>query len=386
MTLRKLASTDMSVAAETFCMDAPHRAPPYSKRNWGGLLHSLCSYQGKLKPAIAHFLVSAFTQPGDRVVDPMSGIGTIPLEARRQGRFAIANDLSPLAATVSRAKLEPFNEQRLWKRFANLSAALNKAESPSLPEAEFGLNGPVGNYFHQQTLAEIFAARQWFMGARTDDGWAAADAVLLTGLLHILHGNRPYALSRNSHPITPFAPSGAFEYKSVVEHLETRLLNTVPALLMLRETSIDGFALQRDFRDLASVVGGPVDAVITSPPFSSSLRFWSSNWMRLWLAGWSPADFVSEPKRYLETEQRRSYKPYGEFAASASSMLRPGGALILHLGETARGRMVDGVTPQLTEYFKIEHVGSESVADTESHGLRDKGATTQHWYVFATRR
>ena len=86
--------------AREFCDHPPYREDPYARRNWGGLLHSLCSYQGKLKPAIAHFLVDWFTEPGDTVLDPMSGVGTIPLEARRLGRTGIGNDLSPLAAAV----------------------------------------------------------------------------------------------------------------------------------------------------------------------------------------------------------------------------------------------------------------------------------------------
>ena len=36
----------------------PHRFEPYSKRNWGSSLHSLCSYQGKMKPSLVHHLIS----------------------------------------------------------------------------------------------------------------------------------------------------------------------------------------------------------------------------------------------------------------------------------------------------------------------------------------
>ena len=87
---------DLAAKALMFCETAPYRMGEYSKRNWGGPLHSLCSYQGKLKPSIAHFLVQWFTEPGQRVLDPMGGVGTIPLEARRLGRVGIASDLSPL--------------------------------------------------------------------------------------------------------------------------------------------------------------------------------------------------------------------------------------------------------------------------------------------------
>ena len=42
-------------------------------------------------------------------------------------------------------------------------------------------------------------------------------------MLHILHGNRPYALSRRSHPLTPYAPTGEFQYKNVIDKLKRKI-------------------------------------------------------------------------------------------------------------------------------------------------------------------
>ena len=79
--------------AENFLTTMPYKHGEFAGRNWGHPLHSLCSYHGKLKPAIAHILIRDFTHPGDRVLDPLCGVGTIPLEACLQGRFGIGNDL-----------------------------------------------------------------------------------------------------------------------------------------------------------------------------------------------------------------------------------------------------------------------------------------------------
>jgi hypothetical protein len=46
-----------------FKENLPHTEGVYAKRNWGSSLHSLCSYQGKLKPALAYQLVKNFTKP-----------------------------------------------------------------------------------------------------------------------------------------------------------------------------------------------------------------------------------------------------------------------------------------------------------------------------------
>lgn len=370
--------------ARRFCDTAPHRSSPFSRRNWGGPLHSLCSYQGKLKPAIAHFLVAWFTDPGARVLDPMAGVGTIPLEARRLGRVAIANDLSPLATSVARAKLESFDPSTVGAEFDRLSKAI--ARGPSLEklteriDVEFGLNGPIRDYFHPQTLREILIAREFFRKTKSP---SVASEILRSSLLHMLHGNRPYALSRRSHPVTPFAPTGPYQYRPLLQHLAKRLRSIVPELVALQRDSMRSEVYGVDFR-LLDVA--PVDAVITSPPFAKSLRFWSMNWMRLWFAGWNAKQFESEPPRYLEMQQRSSYEPYREFADTMQRLLRPGGLLIMHLGETRNANMIDLITPKIEHAFKVVYVGRENVEDTETHGLMDKGATIAHWYLFATRR
>jgi len=376
------AADGVAERAELFCTSTPHRIGEYAKRNWGGVLHSLCSYQGKLKPSIAHFLVSWFSEPGQRILDPMGGVGTIALEARRQGRVGMSSDLSPLADAVSRAKLEPFAPRDVWAGLEHLDHYLRAAgDEPDYAAAEFGLNGPVRAYFHDDTLREVLLARRYFMEEPSPFPAAARD-VIRSSLLHILHGNRPYALSRRSHPVTPFAPTGDAVYRPVIGALRSRLERVVPALRELAEVGPPGWSRLADFRDLR--LDTPVDAVITSPPFSKSLRFWSSNWMRLWFAGCTPEDFATEPKRFLEVEQRGGFGAYAEFAAAMAGLLKPGGLLVMHLGETASVNMADAVTPLLSEHFDVQYVGRESVGDTETHGLRDKGATLAHWYVFAT--
>lgn len=376
-------SDSVAARAEMFCDAAPHRLGEYAKRNWGGPLHSLCSYQGKLKPSIAHFLVSWFTEPGQRVLDPLAGVGTIPLEARRQGRVGIASDLSPLADSVCRAKLEPVVASEVWEGLDNLELFLKEhaQDDVSATDVSFGLNGPISEYFHEDTLREILLSRNYFLSEQHETSSSARD-VLKSSLMHILHGNRPYALSRRSHPVTPFAPTGPTIYRPVIGALRERLDRVLPHLVQLEDLGPGGSSHLADFRSLQ--LPEPVDAVITSPPFSKSVRFWSSNWMRLWFAGWSPEDFRQEPNRFLEVEQRKHFEAYGEFAASMARLLNPGGLLVMHLGETAKVNMATAIQPMLEPYFDVQFAGRESVTDTESHGLTDKGATVAHWYVFAT--
>jgi hypothetical protein len=374
---------EVRVAAEWFCRGLPHRQAPYGARNWGGLLHSLCSYQGKLKPAIAHFLVALFSRPGDVLLDPMAGVGTVPLEARRQGRVAIGGDMSELAAAVTQAKLERFDPGHVQTVLDGLDAYLRTANVSlarliETEHAGFGLNGAVAEYFDPRTLREILLARRWFRPRVA--ALAAEEAVVLTALLHLLHGNRPYALSRRSHPVTPLKPTGPFQYRPVMAHLRRRVEQTIGPL---REMSRTGTSSLASYTELP-LSDGCVDVVVTSPPFAQSLRFFSSNWMRLWFCGWGPDRFARPSDAFLERRQRVQFDDaYREFLGAMHRVLRPGGLLVMHLGETARVDMTARVAPLLAPGFAPLYAGRECVADTESHGLSDKGATRAHGFLFA---
>lgn len=387
----------VAARARAFARELPYRERPFSKRNWGHPLHSLCSYQGKLKPSLAHHLLARFTRPGQTVLDPLGGVGTIAFEACLLGRRGISNDVSPVATTCAAAKLGRADPDRVERVLGKLEKALaRRARGPrsSLP----ALNGALESYYHPRTLEEIRRARAFFAaegivpapGATPAAGPApTADpsgALVLASLLHVLHGNRPYALSRRSHPITPFAPSGPTVERPLVPRLRAKVARALEA--PLPAGFVPGLALHGDFRGLgARLDAGSVDAIVTSPPFVGSTRFWLANWIRLWFCGWEPADFTEtgRPAEFLEVRQRRSREVYSDFFEVAARLLRPRGLAILHLGATARvdmGRELEA----LARGFEVLGLFREDVGDVERHGLTDQGATLAHELLFLRRR
>ena len=88
-----------------FKEDLPHQKFPFSKKNWGNNNHSLCSYQGKLKPAIGYHLVKTFVPAGGKLFDPFSGVGTIPFEGALNGIVSYGMDISKMCYYISQAKL-----------------------------------------------------------------------------------------------------------------------------------------------------------------------------------------------------------------------------------------------------------------------------------------
>jgi tRNA G10 N-methylase Trm11 len=373
--------------AENFINFMPYKKAPYDGRNWGHPWHSLCSYHGKLKPSIAHFLVSHFTERGDTVLDPLGGVGTIPFEACLQGRIGIGNDLSEMAYVVSKAKLEKVTESEalaeihLLKSFIDNNVQSSFVGDEQNKYSSFGFNGKLPEYFHPDTYREIICARRYFLGRLSKI--TAAESMVLSALLHVLHGNRPYALSRNSHPLTPYAPKGDFTYKNVVEHIT----NKVKSSYRQGDFSnyVQGHSLFGNYTDIACL-DGKVDAVICSPPFADSIRFYMMNWMRLWLCGWEANDYKTADEKFLDRKQHTNFSVYQPFFEMCHRVLKANGRVVLHLGKTEKVNMANELMINANNYFKEVYRGSESVSELEKHGIKDKGGTLEHQFLFLIRK
>lgn len=369
--------------AKDFIDNFPYQDEPYCSRNWGHRLHSFCSYHGKLKPAIAHFLIKNFTNKNDIILDPLGGVGTIALEAVLSGRQAVTNDLSELAYIISKAKIERTDYSKIMYVVNDLNKYIDRNKTKNLNNHQydnFGLNGKVPEYFEKNTYAEILTARE-YLKKKGPKELTPAECVVFTAFLHVLHGNRPYALSRNSHPLTPYAPTGDFIYKNVIEHIIDKI-NLTYKNSLINDCNGVGKSILGDYYDLSNLYDNHFDALITSPPFLNSIKFYSQNWMRLWLAGWEPEDYINAEMRFLEGKQRKNINTYEKFFEMAYKVLKPRGRVILHLGKTDKSNMADALSVIASKYFKEVYRGDESVKNIEKHGIKDKGVTTHHQYLF----
>ena len=256
--------------------------------NWAGsalqaesTLHQLSPYIGKLKSSIAGSLISQFTEANDLIYDPFSGSGTVALEAWAAGRNVLANDLSPYAALLTRAKLFPYvsfevaiEELETFSHEANRER--ERIDLRSIPAW-------VRQFFHRETLREALA---WTHVLRRHRRW-----FLLASLLGILHHQRPGFLSFPSSHTVPYLRLKAFppakfpelyEYRSLRDRLEAkvkRAFRRVPEL---------DYALKRQcFSQSAHLLAPKIlaDAIITSPPYMRQLDYARDNRLRLWFLG-----------------------------------------------------------------------------------------------------
>ena len=184
-------------------------------------LHQLSPYIGKLKSSIARDLVATYSKPGDLIVDPFSGSGTVALEALLQGRKAFTADISAYAKILCEAKL---------KAPPSLKCALEKAEetlshSHKLPDPDLRkVPAWVRQFFHPQTLKEAVK----FATVCKKDG----NNFLFACFLGILHHQRPGFLSYPSSHLVPYLrkkkyPRDQFPELYQYRELHPRLLSKI---------------------------------------------------------------------------------------------------------------------------------------------------------------
>jgi hypothetical protein len=78
-----------------------------------GLTHGFYKYPGRFSPSFARATIETFTNPGQLVLDPHVGGGTVLVEARALGREAVGVDISPLAEFVARVKSTVYSDAEL---------------------------------------------------------------------------------------------------------------------------------------------------------------------------------------------------------------------------------------------------------------------------------
>ncbi|EAP87172.1 DNA methyltransferase [Croceibacter atlanticus] len=364
---------------DDFKIRPPFKEAPFNKRNWGNKQHSLCSFYGKLKPAISHHLVDTFSSEGDNVFDCFTGSGTIPFEASLNNRKSYALDINPISITLTTAKIQNQSKEGCTKIFDELVdylAQTNVLDDQLALAQDFGFNKSLIEYYHEETLKEICIARKFFMTYANKD---ANYHYVLSALLHILHGNRPYALSRRSHSITPYSPTGIYEYKSLTEKLYEKMSRSF--LEVKSDNFIEGNVYEQDILEPWNDEINNIDAIITSPPFFDSTRFYLVHWLRSWFLGWEKNDFDIKKQNFVGEKQKKNFQLYDSIFQQSKERLSKNGVVVFHLGKSKKKNMGQELEALAKSYFKNIELFDEDVTLLEKHGIKDKGTVSAHQYL-----
>ena len=319
--------------------------------------------------------------------DPFSGSGVVPLESLLLGRGTIANDISPYAAVLTRAKMRaPSNEELA------IGSALHYVGRAKVMAEKCGdrVKAPtwVRAFFHPKTFAETKILADLLM---KDEQW-----FILANLLGILHHQRPGFLSYPSSHLVPYLrsrkfPKRKFPHLYSYRDVEPRLVRKIGRSYR-RFSGFDRRLTRRFTRenlfDLCEV--NHADVAITSPPYMNALDYGRDNRLRLWLLGverHQPLDGMvprnpSEFSRLLEC-----------LALLLRRTLRARGKAVLVLGESRIhgrrslvrvGRMAQACFEQNVGGWKLTDQIVDLVPDVR-RSRRNCRCTKREWIMVFTK-
>lgn len=342
-------------------------------------LHQLAPYIGKLKSTIARDLIDKYSKPGDLIIDPFSGSGTIPLEGLLTGRHVIASDVSSYAATLTQAKLAA--PSSLEEALTTAEKLLSGAEA-SQPVDLRRVPEWVRRYFHPRTLKEAIAFARICRGEKNH--------FLMACLLGILHHQRPGFLSYPSSHLVPYLrdrkyPRPLFPEMYTYRPLRQRLLAKVQRAFrrglpagrkaVFQQVAVEELKLLVRF-----------DAMITSPPYMNALDYGRDNRLRLWfLEGQSHFD-TNDHQNSCEAGFARQMIAVARL--NERSLVRHGRCVLVVGESVSRGQIVHPAQHVITIFqthapsLTLEKVIVDSIPDVRRARRDYRGVKAERILVF----
>jgi DNA methylase len=330
------------------------------QRLWGHPFHPMCSYLASFPAALAHAFIARYSRPGDVVLDPFAGRGTVPLQAGAEGRIGVGNDLNPFAHLLTAAKVEPATPAEARTRLARLRLAWPAAAPRWLAQgaaiqADPATGGPepvpaeVALAFHPTTFGQLLYLRD---ALDLDDHVDRFLAAATTGILHGRSASYLSELMPNTFSMAPryvrdFAARTEFRSpeRDVFACLGAKLdrlyrgpLPASPGIALLGDARDAGVRASTTLR--AHGLPDRVRLVVTSPPYLRVVKYGYYNWLRTWFLGFDAHAIDAE----LDDAHHRA--PYLVFLRDVLRGLRPSltddAIVVMVIGDVAtdRGRTI----------------------------------------------
>ena len=320
-----------------------------------------------------------YSNPGDLVVDPFCGSGTIPLEAGLLGRAVFAADDSRYACILTQAKLRPppTEDEALNRLDRILRSALRK-RAPDLRQIPLW----VRRFFHPRTLSDAIRF--------ADECSSEREYFLLACFLGILHHQRPGFLSYPSSHLVPYLRDKKFPPDAYPEMYEQRQLEPRMVAKIHRAYAHSDAAKRelgvtiRRSRIENLTFPSRADAVITSPPYMNALDYRRDNRLRLWFLDRATNSYSPEA-----TDKRAAFvRMMRHLLNKSSRSLKEGGYLVLVVGETiTRKRVTRHPSSVIFDLitrspFVLIDAVQDSIPDIRRSRRDCRGTKTEHILVF----
>jgi len=332
-------------------------------------VHGFHTYPARMHPETASRLVAAFSQPGQVVLDPFSGSGTVLVEARLLGRRSIGVDANPLAVRLARRKVIPAYEAELTdltsaaERVAAVATERRKAKSGAshrYPPADV-------EAFDTHVLLELDGLKVGLAAVAEKQTKATLELVLSSILIKLSRRRGDTAAGTRATRLAAGYPTRLFIKKTA--ELVSLLTAAAPALSLGPRADV----YEDDARTLKDVPPASVDLVVTSPPYPGVYDYVEHHRLRLrWL------ELKERTFEKSEIGARRDLSRLGTHAAeqafeaqmgdvltALSRVLTPKGRAIFLVADGAHGQSAircDAVITRAAAHrgFQVAAIASQS--------------------------
>ncbi|MCW8889350.1 MAG: DNA methyltransferase [Sedimenticola sp.] len=378
----------------------------FPEQNSNIFLHNLCWYPSRFIPMIPAQLITALSKPGDTVLDPFCGSGTVLIEALRQNRNSICLDLNTYGCFIAETKARiysggQFDLLELTSIIEEIDAINSDDNNASLFSHPINLLKQTTKlhpniesltpWYHKRTLSQLSA-----LYTRIDN----IEHELTKNILQLIFISISMASSghKTGRPYTYYADNvkpKALEEKDAYTLFKRRLkkfLNEYKNSLHCTNNTLDWNVFNGDSRQLSNQVQTPVDLIVTSPPYLGVTDYTMAFRLgKLWLDFGNPLESIKTSEigarwRRKRSDETTSYLRDMEKCFSEMTLcLKPNKYLCIVIGESKKNS--EKINNHLLSYIE-EKLGLTLVHST-SRQISQKffrhpngGVDTEEIYIF----
>ncbi|HSZ80868.1 MAG TPA: DNA methyltransferase [Polyangia bacterium] len=301
------------------------------------LTHGFHSYAGRMHPTIARGGVATFSAPGELVVDPFCGSGTVLVEAMAAGRRAVGVDASPLGVAIARARTTLLGAAGRARLEAEAKAiaeeAGERARKRRRPELPPWSQGELRR-FHPHVLFELLSLRALVLAKPSDDVGHALRLCLSSLLVKFMKAGPEAPRDGEAKRIARGMPSRMLADRAVelargLEALEGRVpVGTEAPRIILG-----------DARKLDGVATGAATLVLSSPPYAGTYDYAALHdvrftWLELPRGRFRDAQLGARQVAAGSGVDARAWREaQRQWVGEIARVLRPGGHALLVVGD-----------------------------------------------------
>lgn len=322
--------------------------------------HLIHPYPAKLLLNIPYFFINCnlLSKPGDTVLDPFCGSGTVLLESILAGRSALGADANPLARLIAKCKNSIFDTNRLS---LELNEIVRKAKSPTQklkPQKIVDWK----RWYTPRAINDLSVLKKLVYDIEDDEIRSYFETCLSLAAKKMSFCDPSVSVPVKLNP-ERFEDGSArnklvidlikkIKKSRAVDVFETVAKNNIKRFCKLQERPNLGkvHGVYEDSRRLEGIVDGSVDLIVTSPPYAGAQKYIRSSSLGI---GW--LDLTPDGKlrtlekknigreHYSTSEYSSFYDPPIYSARKVLSKVREKNPLRSHIASNYLSEMKDAL-------------------------------------------